>query len=119
MTSHIQDDPPTDYSSNNYKHSYQQMKRSPEEQLIVDIQEQLRSIEGKGNLGGTHEQKRAVLNEALSVLRGEPGHDANTLKAAIDDNPKYDRGFSFRSATGKLLDRVLELTDQPNTPSLQ
>ncbi|WP_428413815.1 hypothetical protein [Legionella sp.] len=118
MTSHIQDDPPTDYSSN-YKQSYQQMKRSPEEQLIVDIQAQLRSMEGKGQPGGTREQKRAVLNEALSVLQGEPGHDSNSLKTVMEDNPKYDKGFSFRSATGKLLDRVLELTEQPNSPSLQ
>jgi hypothetical protein len=118
MTSHIQDDTPTDYSSN-YKQTYQQMRRTPEEQLIVDIQAQLRSIEGKGASGGTHEQKRNVLNEALSVLRGEPGHDGNSLKTVMEDNPKYDKGFSFRSATGKLLDRVLELKDQPNTPSLQ
>ncbi|MDR3503646.1 MAG: hypothetical protein P4L79_13800 [Legionella sp.] len=117
MTSHIQDDTPT--SSSDYKQTYQQMKRTPAEQLIVDIEAQLRSIEGKGASGGTHEQKRAVLNEALSVLKNEPGHDSSSLKAVMDDNPKYDRGFSFRSATGKLLDRVLELTEQPNTPSLQ
>lgn len=95
------------------------MKRTPEEQLIIDIQAQLRTLEGKGAPGGTRAQKRAVLNEALSVLNEEPGHDSNSLKTVMEDNPKYDKGFSFRSATGKLLDQVLELKEQPNTPSLQ
>lgn len=95
--------------------------------LLMELAEQYEHVDKKAQKSkrvGKYVQKRNVLQEALSVLGGEPGHDASTLLKIIEANPHYKdapaAGFLNRlGKTETVVDKVLKLPDLDTRAKIQ